>query len=1371
MVEIGRGGVALLLATFTLLQWPRLANSRYLRFEPGFEYQYKFQSDAQVHRVDKFTMEARVGYTCMGDVEEGQEIKLRVIALNLRAGTAPGEQGHNWDFSKWFSFVLTPRGEVVHVHHAADEDEETLAVKKGLAALLAARLHDHRDHDEVTIIKTGEGWRYHVQEVGHEGPHNATYDVRPSKDGKIFTKTRHNHPMKHATGSYSKTIHYHDDMKIIHAVEIEEHFDALNEPPEGYNPYIVGHERPKAGDEEEQAGKEEGASDEPDDSNGQHYWQPDLHARPAEKGPRNMNLSSAFCITWVERTSFHQSQTPVVQILISLAFEPEKHAQMFQTGELRHRVLLTMGALIRLMAAKEDERAPELASRLQSMLGLHEAIEEDQWKVVLIEALGNAALDQSYEHIVSHVNNSNSHTTARNSSTFIDPSTMDLTALATHHRQRRAANGLFDPIELFIQSPSVDWQKQLGSSKIGASFGLTIKNELDVKIDLLSGHGKIDIYDEAFGQVNLGFMGINVDILRARLCFRGHAEYNLNLFQEFDVNEITRVTKMFDELKQQTVDAVVNGIKLFKKLLDGDTPFADIIKSFADAIKKLPDKIVAVGKKAVEALLTIGQYDDKELPPFIIPLKNLVMKVSNLINDIRSDVMGFYNKLMTATVVIPYGGKQIFKSVKEIIDSFKDFNKDPKAAVSTVTGNTLTVGIQVKAMVDAVKDAKEAAFFLKKEKPYWWDMRAQARELLNMSLEVKTAMLEQGPAWVKEQVQEVKDDIKQFTNGQLSTAELKQQVIDDLLALPAIAESILPLEDLGDEIGQAFTDLFDLVEQIKKAYDELREGTRKAKQFIERVFGPKAHKHFPRQTRTPGGKCDGKGFYPATLESSKDPEYAYEGVDLLLSERSNVVAPFPGIIYLSDNANEVIIESRGGSPRNVDFIITNVKANSTVRLRTDPLYNELEVAAGQVIGEATKSPCNGFNHIHFAIRKGNKTLDPTRYVEPRLPEMPQWIQECDDYKYVYKGKTLAAGSVVGLAGRDENDTSPEREPEVEKPDAIPDSKDPSSELDSDVTEPTSVAKRVQDNKQQAKDTAMKSKDSGLKTLFQSATTFLKKFNIKDMKMGALVKLLSALQFDDSLAKLTNVFQTIQAMLDNKPCLNPNQMSDDDLAAELRKQGKSTVGSRAELITRYTARSDSKYEMEIRLLVVTVGCMTLSLGLPKQMYCTMDQQCLGLECCLDIKVAFFRKVYKLYARFDPCSFNFIVGISDLYEKSFGPDYGLDDIFGVSELKDSLKSQKDKFVKSGKELGKEDTTDEPPCERPDKMTEETLAQSLESRGLVTSGTMEEKIARLELADRTCSILGKTLTLPAITNDKLAKIVYMTLDDKCFGDTGLC
>ena len=64
------------------------------------------------------------------------------------------------------------------------------------------------------------------------------------------------------------------------------------------------------------------------------------------------------------------------------------------------------------------------------------------------------------------------------------------------------------------------------------------------------------------------------------------------------------------------------------------------------------------------------------------------------------------------------------------------------------------------------------------------------------------------------------------------------------------------------------------------------------------------------------------------------------------TEGFNVVAPFPGIIYLSDRPNEVIIESRGGSPRNVDFIITNVKANSTIKKLSNANYNEQEVKLG-----------------------------------------------------------------------------------------------------------------------------------------------------------------------------------------------------------------------------------------------------------------------------------------------------------------------------------------------------------------------------------------------------------------------------------------
>ena len=46
--------------------------------------------------------------------------------------------------------------------------------------------------------------------------------------------------------------------------------------------------------------------------------------------------------------------------------------------------------------------------RKRSTMTEAETIAEDLWKVILLESLGNARLDQSYEHIVSHVNNTNS---------------------------------------------------------------------------------------------------------------------------------------------------------------------------------------------------------------------------------------------------------------------------------------------------------------------------------------------------------------------------------------------------------------------------------------------------------------------------------------------------------------------------------------------------------------------------------------------------------------------------------------------------------------------------------------------------------------------------------------------------------------------------------------------------------------------------------------------------------------------------------------------------------------------------------------------------------------------------------------------------
>ena len=49
----------------------------------------------------------------------------------------------------------------------------------------------------------------------------------------------------------------------------------------------------------------------------------------------------------------------------------------------------------------------------------------------------------------------------------------------------------------------------------------------------LESYFKVDCFDEAFARIHLGFMDKNIDIFLARICFRGHAGYNLNILQVF----------------------------------------------------------------------------------------------------------------------------------------------------------------------------------------------------------------------------------------------------------------------------------------------------------------------------------------------------------------------------------------------------------------------------------------------------------------------------------------------------------------------------------------------------------------------------------------------------------------------------------------------------------------------------------------------------------------------------------------------------------------------------------------------------------------------------------------------------------------------
>ena len=54
-----------------------------------------------------------------------------------------------------------------------------------------------------------------------------------------------------------------------------------------------------------------------------------------------------------------------------------------------------------------------------------------------------------------------------------------------------------------------------------------------------------------------------------------------------------------------------------------------------------------------------------------------------------------------------------------------------------------------------------------------------------------------------------------------------------------------------------------------------------------------------------------------------------------------------------------------------------------------------------MIGIANSSHCE--EHIHLSFKKvGASYVDPTRFLEKAYPTLPAWVQQCDDYKLVFK---------------------------------------------------------------------------------------------------------------------------------------------------------------------------------------------------------------------------------------------------------------------------------------------------------------------------------------------------------------------------------
>ena len=72
--------------------------------------------------------------------------------------------------------------------------------------------------------------------------------------------------------------------------------------------------------------------------------------------------------------------------------------------------------------------------------------------------------------------------TTDNGTSIVDPYDAGIDVLDITRNHHRAQRSIWDGLRFKLEAPSVNWKKLVGSKSIGASFGVTMMNLLDLVV-------------------------------------------------------------------------------------------------------------------------------------------------------------------------------------------------------------------------------------------------------------------------------------------------------------------------------------------------------------------------------------------------------------------------------------------------------------------------------------------------------------------------------------------------------------------------------------------------------------------------------------------------------------------------------------------------------------------------------------------------------------------------------------------------------------------------------------------------------------------------------------------------------------------------
>ena len=573
-----------------------------------------------------------------------------------------------------------------------------------------------------------------------------------------------------------------------------------------------------------------------------------------------------------------------------------------------------------------------------------------------------------------------------------------------------------DALDFELKLSDIDWSFSVGGKTIGSSIGLTLINYAINNQNRLESNFDMKVHDEGWFEVHA--FGMMFDLFRARLCFAGHIKFDLNILKWFGIGDRTQqLLDDFGKILNVVKGKLFNG---FKKLWDWITKLTGMKKKDRPH-EKMKKGITEVPGAMAGADAAHGTGDQTNPTPAAVAeqapqltvmqlLKRAVRRASALYKNARRDVLTLYYRVFNAIKVdLPWCFKTMGRVAKLARDALTTLLKNPIQAIQYAAEAVRGFQSAVSVAKYAIKMIKKAFFWENGNVPTWLDFDYYEEVVEDLKL-------------VMGNLRRRHTRLRRDTS---SAAKQESSVLS--MAIEALKKFISGDGQGGGGPFGLFTKIFDwIISPFKAVVDLIRDpykiikmakaAYQEAKQIIGGIFGPKFSKRFTSGIRRCVPKCD-CGTYPSTAADKYNP-----GVGLVATNSAadtsvpgkDIMSPVGGVVLAADPAKlTVTIAPSDSSLDTFEIILENVR----------PLVQRGDtVQLSAKIGVVGNNADCGANTFHLSMRKkadaegGGQTSDfinPTQYLV--LPSSPggKWVYECDDYKVVYKGDVLKAGSFTG----------------------------------------------------------------------------------------------------------------------------------------------------------------------------------------------------------------------------------------------------------------------------------------------------------------------------------------------------------------------